>query len=255
MSLLLRKVGEKIDVEGKDKQGEKTSKRARKYEDLEPQIESMKTKKRKKDKSKRHVVNFKEMDAEAQRVYLSKVLIDTGTMAEIEIEGLLTRERMYDLQNASRSVKKIAGLVGNVLSLPETTSSDDEEKKTGSPRVLILCAGAKRATDLIKALRPLRVRVGKLFSKHIKLSEHVSLLRETEIPVAVGTPNRVLKLVSNGALSLSRVSVLLIDTFRNQKQMTVLDIKDTKRDLLKLLRKHVILKTMKTSKTMRIGLM
>ena len=117
MSLLLRKVGEKIDVEGKDKQGEKTSKRARKYEDLEPQIESMKTKKRKKDKSKRHVVNFKEMDAEAQRVYLSKVLIDTGTMAEIEIKGLLTRERMYDLQNASRSVKKIAGLVGNVLSL------------------------------------------------------------------------------------------------------------------------------------------
>ena len=120
---------------------------------------------------------------------------------------------------------------------------------------MILCAGAKRATDLIKALRPLRVRVGKLFSKHIKFSEHVSLLRETEIPVAVGTPNRVLKLVSNGALSLSRVSILLIDTFRNQKQMTVLDIKDTKQDLLSLLRNHVILKTMKTSETMRIGLM
>ena len=252
MSLLLRKVGrddKMMNIEGKE---EKTSKRARVHEDLEPQIESLKTKKRKKDKSKRHVVNFKEMDAEAQRVYLSKVLVDSGTMAEIEMEGVLTRERMYDLQNTSRSVKKICGLVRNVLSLPETST---EEKKTGSPRVLILCAGAKRATDLIKALRPLRVRVGKLFSKHIKLSEHVSLLRETEIPVAVGTPNRVLKLLSNGALSLSRVSVLLIDTFRNQKQMTVLDIKDTKQDLLSLLRNHVILKTMKTSETMRIGLM
>ena len=234
---------------------ETSSKRARSiHEDLEPQIESVKSKKRKKDKSKRHVVNFKDMDAESQRIYLSKVLVESGVMAEIEIEGILTRERMYDLQNSSRSLKKICDLVRNVLSLPEP-SYDDESSKYGSPRVLILCAGAKRATDLIKALRPLRVRIGKLFSKHIKLSEHVSLLRDTEIPVAVGTPNRVLKLVSSGALSLSRISVLLIDTFRNQKQMTVLDMKDTKQDLFSFLRNHVILKTMKTSETMRIGLM
>ena len=50
MSLLLRKVGrddKMMNVEGKE---EKTSKRARVHEDLEPQIESSKTKRRKKDK-------------------------------------------------------------------------------------------------------------------------------------------------------------------------------------------------------------
>lgn len=229
---------------------ETSSKRPR-YDAMEPETISSSKKKRKKDKSKRHVVNFKDMDAESQRLYLSKVLVDSGVMAEIEMDGVLTRERFYDLQNVSRSLKKICGLVRSILSLPRPSNSEAEK---GAPRVLILCAGAKRATDLIKGLRPLRIRLGKLFAKHIKLSEQCELLRETEIPVAVGTPNRVGKLISSGALSLSQVSVILIDTFRNQKQMSVLDIRDTKKDLLALLKNHVI-ETMKTSKAMRIGLM
>ena len=66
MSLLLRKVGrddKMMNVEGKEE--EKTSKRARVHE-VGAADQSLKTKKRKKDKVNAHVVNFKEMDAEAQ---------------------------------------------------------------------------------------------------------------------------------------------------------------------------------------------
>ena len=50
-------------------------------------------------------------------MYLSKVLVDSGTMAEIEMEGVLTRERMCQIYRirCRCSLKKSAGLVRNVL--------------------------------------------------------------------------------------------------------------------------------------------
>lgn len=53
----------------------------------------------------------------------------------------------------------------------------------------------------------LKCKIAKLFAKHFKVQEQIELLSKQYFPVAVGTPNRLSKLVELGALSLSRVKV------------------------------------------------
>lgn len=53
----------------------------------------------------------------------------------------------------------------------------------------------------------LKCKIAKLFAKHFKVQDQVDLLSKQYFPVAVGTPNRLSKLVELGALSLSRVKV------------------------------------------------
>ena len=114
----------------------------------------------------------------------------------------------------------------------ETKSSDEN----GSPIVLVVCASAHRSTDIINSMsngegKPnvyflevsvsisanlcrhkfvsvgLKCKIAKLFAKHFKVQDQVDLLSKQYFPVAVGTPNRLSKLVELGALSLSRVKV------------------------------------------------
>lgn len=47
-----------------------------------------------------------------------------------------------------------------------------------------------------------------MFAKHFKVQDQIDLLSKQYFPVAVGTPNRLAKLVELGALSLSRVKVI-----------------------------------------------
>ena len=53
----------------------------------------------------------------------------------------------------------------------------------------------------------LKCKIAKLFAKHFKVQDQIDLLSKQYFPVAVGTPNRLAKLVELGALSLSRVKV------------------------------------------------
>lgn len=61
------------------------------------------------------------------------------------------------------------------------------------------------------------IDVGKLFSKHFKLGEHVEYLNKTKVGVAVGTPGRIGKLFSETGTSLPPLSVLA--TLTMEKQM------------------------------------
>ena len=54
----------------------------------------------------------------------------------------------------------------------------------------------------------LKCKIAKLFAKHFKVQDQIDLLSKQYFPVAVGTPNRLAKLVELGALSLSRVKVI-----------------------------------------------
>jgi len=62
----------------------------------------------------------------------------------------------------------------------------------------------------IRPLSNLGIYIPKLFGKHIKIDQQKKSL-EKVTPVAIGVPNRVLKLVEEEILDLSNVSLVIID--------------------------------------------
>ncbi|KAF9430327.1 cms1 ribosomal small subunit [Podila epigama] len=107
----------------------------------------------------------------------------------------------------------------------------------GSPVVLIVSASGSHAVDVIRAL-PLfseAAKVGKLFAKHLKVSEQVYFLENTVTHISVGTPNRIEKLIEDGALHLDRLELVVLDCSRDAKRRTLLDIPEIRVDLFKML--------------------
>ncbi|KAG0272076.1 hypothetical protein BGZ95_012178, partial [Linnemannia exigua] len=112
-----------------------------------------------------------------------------------------------------------------------------ENLPRGAPVVLIISASGIRAVEVIRAL-PLfaeAAKVGKLFAKHLKVSEQVYFLENTCTHICVGTPNRVDKLIADGVLDLSRLELVLIDAHMDIKKRTILDIQEIRVDLFKML--------------------
>ncbi|KAG0372569.1 MAG: U3-containing 90S pre-ribosomal complex subunit-domain containing protein [Linnemannia gamsii] len=112
-----------------------------------------------------------------------------------------------------------------------------ENLPRGAPVVLIVSASGVRAVEVIRAL-PLfaeAAKVGKLFAKHLKVSEQVYFLENTCTHICVGTPNRVDKLIADGVLDLSRLELVLIDAHTDAKKRTIMDIQEIRVDLFKML--------------------
>lgn len=118
----------------------------------------------------------------------------------------------------------------------------------------MLCISAIRCTELLKLVlllsfdlfRPLSdlgIYIPKLFGKHIKIEDQKKALSKLT-PVAIGVPNRVLRLVEEGILDLSNVSLIVIDmkeylidmimSYRNEKTMNVMSLKETRDAMVKL---------------------
>ncbi|KAF9345774.1 hypothetical protein BGX26_002760 [Mortierella sp. AD094] len=117
---------------------------------------------------------------------------------------------------------------------PLETSSDLPK---GSPVVLIVSSSGIRAVDVVRAL-PLfaeAAKVGKLFAKHLKVSEQAYFLKNTCTHICVGTPNRIEKLIADGSLHLDRLELVLLDCHKDAKKRTILDIQEIRVDLFKML--------------------
>lgn len=120
----------------------------------------------------------------------------------------------------------------------------------GSPMVVVACVSARRATAVLKELSPLRVRVAKLFAKHLKLDEQAAALRDAPCGIAVGTPNRLLRLIADGALSFGDTSLFLVDArYEDDKGYTVCTHNDVAPDLAALVRTAVGPRLPTSSKT------
>ena len=76
-------------------------------------------------------------------------------------------------------------------------------------------------------------------AKHITIEDQVKQLQESAIPLAVGTPNRILTLAQQGALSLEHTQCVCLDTFVNDKKYTVYTLPDTVPHTRDLLKEHV----------------
>ncbi|KAK2641727.1 hypothetical protein Ddye_023490 [Dipteronia dyeriana] len=82
----------------------------------------------------------------------------------------------------------------------------------GCPAVLIISTSALRSIELLRGLRSLTTEchVAKLFSKHMKVEEQVSLLKN-RVNIASGTPSRIKKLIDIEALGISRLALIVLD--------------------------------------------
>uniref|UniRef100_A0A7S2DD59 Uncharacterized protein n=1 Tax=Octactis speculum TaxID=3111310 RepID=A0A7S2DD59_9STRA len=112
--------------------------------------------------------------------------------------------------------------------------------KAGHIPLLVLCASAQRAVNLVRVLRPMhRLPVAKLFGKHLKVAEQQESLRWQKSAIAVGTPNRVMKLVEAGALSLEGVFICLDANHKDLKNYSLLTLPGVSDDLFSFFTEHV----------------
>ncbi|CAL0316298.1 unnamed protein product [Lupinus luteus] len=111
------------------------------------------------------------------------------------------------------------------------------EIDAGSPAVLVISSSALRSIELLRGFRSFtkECHAVKLFSKHMKVEEQVSLLKN-RVNIASGTPSRIKKLIDIEALSLSRLKVLVLDMqpdVKGYSLLTLPQVRDEFWDLFK----------------------
>mmetsp|Transcript_21431 Transcript_21431/g.29776 ORF Transcript_21431/g.29776 Transcript_21431/m.29776 type:complete len:249 (+) Transcript_21431:153-899(+) len=120
------------------------------------------------------------------------------------------------------------------------TTKPSMDRKVRAPCILVLTGSALRALEIIRELPSFNnsCRIHKLFSKHIKVEEQSAALN-CHLCIAVGTPNRVQKLVDLEALELSSVKVVFLDTKPDAKQREMLTINEIRDDFWSLFNLHL----------------
>ena len=132
-----------------------------------------------------------------------------------------------------------------------------------SPMVIIVCVSARRAVEVLKEISTLNLRVAKLFAKHMNVDDQVNMLQNNSYGIAVGTPNRLLKLlqIRNGgdagdehsALSLDHTELILIDCHEDKKKFTVCTMNDTAPDMMTFMHEGVV-PQMKKRESIKFGM-
>lgn len=128
----------------------------------------------------------------------------------------LSESLPQDVSNLSEHMKAAIGPSWKeVLCKKQVTGKDSEP---GSPALLTISLSALRSLELLRSLKPFTkdCHAAKLFAKHLKIEEQVSCLKN-HVNIACGTPNRIKKLIDMEALSLSRVSVVVLDMHTDVK--------------------------------------
>ncbi|KAI4248429.1 MAG: hypothetical protein L6R40_000988 [Gallowayella cf. fulva] len=109
----------------------------------------------------------------------------------------------------------------------------------GSPHTIVLTGAALRAAELSRVLREFQGKeatVAKLFAKHIKLKDAVEFVQKTRINIGVGTPSRIIDLLTERALNFDHLERVIIDcSFLDQKKRNIFDMRETQQPLMHLL--------------------
>ena len=110
----------------------------------------------------------------------------------------------------------------------------------GNPIAVVLCASASRCSDVIANIsNRYHCRIAKLFAKHMKLEDQIETLKSI-YPIAVGTPNRIQKLIELGAFSFSQCSTVIFDISLDSKQFHLLSWPETSADTYKLIEDSIV---------------
>ncbi|KAG8996628.1 hypothetical protein FRB94_008160 [Tulasnella sp. JGI-2019a] len=106
----------------------------------------------------------------------------------------------------------------------------------GAPTAIFLAGAALRVIDVVKKCRKLPGEKGgevaKLFAKHIKVQEQIDYLHTTKVSIAIGTPDRIGKLLASKALQTTALTHIVIDaTHRDSKNRSILDIPEVSKEV------------------------
>jgi len=112
---------------------------------------------------------------------------------------------------------------------------DAKATNGAGPQVLCVAHSTDRAVALVKHLHAgLNVHVAKLFARHVKLDEQAAFLQAHRVGAAVGTPNRLLALVSGGHLDLTRLRAVILDVTPDVKTFSLLTMPGVSADFFAL---------------------
>ncbi|PIN12233.1 putative DEAD-box-containing helicase [Handroanthus impetiginosus] len=109
----------------------------------------------------------------------------------------------------------------------------------GNPTLLVISSSALRSLELLRELRSLTKEcpAAKLFSKHMKIEEQVSILKN-RVNIASGTPSRIKKLIDMEALGLSRLAVIVLDMHMDVKGYSLLTLPQVREEFWDLYRSY-----------------
>ncbi|KAH7469299.1 hypothetical protein PRIC1_000106 [Phytophthora ramorum] len=164
-----------------------------------------------------------------------------GQMTSLELaDGLNEMHFVVPQGLGKHKLELLPAYIHHLLPTFKRDFAGKGKRRDKSPYFLILCSSALRCVEVIKHLTPFKCRVGKLFAKHMKVAEQATQLAKTYLPMAVGTPARVKKLLEMDALSLQHTTHVIFDMEKDKKQLTVLELKDTVTEMVDLLQFYFI---------------
>ncbi|KAJ2851547.1 hypothetical protein IWW36_001031 [Coemansia brasiliensis] len=186
-----------------------------------------KQKKKNKKATKTHTFTVPQEDTEQCALWNKFMHKTYSTLTQLELADIgLLPKHIYNIPDIHD--KSISSIVQSALS----TGKARNKVMLGAPQVLVLCSSALRVLELVKMFRPLCKRnVMKLFSRHIKISQQQEMLKQTAVDIAVGTPNRVRKLLEEQSLKVNRLRLVVVDCWQDDKMRVVVDMDDTRDDL------------------------
>jgi len=168
----------------------------------------------------------------------SSVSSEAFVRSEIETYGneIKSDKKQQQKDNVGSLARTIKGFLGR-----------DYNKKlvqhNKGPQILVITSSANRATNLIRGLKAklnvVKLRIAKLFARHIKLHQQQAFLKGG-CGLAVGTPSRIQKLCDNGALDVKHsVRLVCIDMKKDVKGLNLFMLKDIEAAMLNLFHNYV----------------
>ncbi|XP_010527561.1 PREDICTED: protein CMSS1 [Tarenaya hassleriana] len=109
----------------------------------------------------------------------------------------------------------------------------------GNPSVLIIGLSALRSLELLRGVSSLTKQCSavKLFSKHLKVEEQVSLLKN-RVNIGSGTPSRIKKLIDIEALGLSRLEMVVLDLQTDLKGFSLFSLPQVRNEFWDLYKNY-----------------
>jgi len=114
----------------------------------------------------------------------------------------------------------------------QNSSIRTQDDVYGAPVGLLVSPAATSCLSMIRECPRFRKAcpIAKLFAKHMKIEDQITLLNGNRVVLAAGTPNRLCKLLEEGALKLNNLRWIVLDVRLDVKQRTLLDMGDVSKD-------------------------
>ncbi|KAH7381636.1 U3-containing 90S pre-ribosomal complex subunit-domain containing protein [Pyrenochaeta sp. MPI-SDFR-AT-0127] len=187
--------------------------------------------------------SFERMDGQLLADYInSRTRLYGKDLSSVELEDKFISARTVK-DSTSWTESRITDNLAAFLKNQAETLKPTPSKPPGAPHTIVVTASGIRAADVCRALKSglpkqgvKNPNVAKLFAKHLKLADQVAHLKKNKIDLGVGTPDRLVALLEEKALSTANLKRVFVDvSYIDQKKRGILDMKELHESLIKLL--------------------